>query len=54
MRSVLRHLLEATRRLTGTGATRNARLEVDGTRRSVVEVDRQLRHVVDGGPPRAA
>ena len=52
--SVLRKMVEAGRRLTGTGATRNARLEVDGALRTVIELDRQLRRVSDPTPRRAA
>jgi len=54
MRTMLRSIMKAARRMSGTGAVRNARLEVDGAARSVVELDRQLRRVVDPTPRRAA
>jgi len=54
MRAVMRNLLEMTRRVSGTGAVRNARLEVEDTSRSVVELDRRLKGVCDPTPRRAA
>jgi hypothetical protein len=54
MRAVIRNLIEKTRRLSGTGAVRNARLEVDHATRSVVELDQRLRNVSDPTPRRAA
>ena len=54
MRTLLRNVMRRARRLSGTGAIRNARLEVDGAARSVVELDRQLRRVCDPTPRRAA
>jgi hypothetical protein len=54
MRAMMRNLIEKARRLTGSGAVRNAHLEVDRTRRSVVELDRQLQRVCEPNPRRAA
>ncbi len=54
MRGLIRSLVEKGRRLSGTGAERNALLEVDRATRSVVELDRQLRRVCDTPPRRAA
>ncbi len=54
MRAVLRQLIEKARRLGGTGAVRNAHLEVENTTRSVVEIDRRLKSVCDPTPRRAA
>jgi hypothetical protein len=54
MRTVMRNLIDKARRLSGTGAVRNARLEVEESSRRVVELDRQLRSVCEASPPRAA
>ena len=54
MRAVMRNLIDKARRLSGTGAVRNARLEVEESSRRVVELDRQLRSVCEPSPPRAA
>ena len=54
MRTLLRNLFEAARQWSGSGAIRNAHLEVDRAARSVVELDRQLRRVCDTPPRRAA
>jgi len=54
MRTVLRNLIERTRRISGNGAVRNAHLEVENTSRSVVELDRQLKRVCDRTPRQAA
>jgi hypothetical protein len=54
MRSVMRNLIEKARHLSGTGAVRNAHLEVDRTIRSIVELDRQLSNVSEPNPRRAA
>ncbi len=51
---VVRNLIEKTRQLSGTGAVRNAHLEVEKTSQSVVELERQLTRVRDPGPRRAA
>ena len=50
MRILLRHLADSARRLTGTGAVRNARLEVDRSTLSIVELDRQLGRVAPSRP----
>jgi hypothetical protein len=54
MRTVMRNLVDKARRLSGTGAVRNARLEVEESSRKVVELDRQLRNVCEPSPRRAA
>ena len=54
MRAVMRDMIDKARRLTGTGAVRNAYLEVEDTSRSVIEIDRQLKRVCDPSPRRAA
>lgn len=54
MRSLLKVLLEATRRLAGTGAFDNAAFEVQRATRSTVELDAQLDRVLDLPPRRAA
>lgn len=54
MRGRVRNLIEKARQLSGKGAVRNARQEVDDTRRTVVELDHRLRNVCDPGPRRAA
>jgi hypothetical protein len=51
---VMRTLIDKARHLSGTGAVRNARLELEDTSRRVVELDRRLRAVCDHTPPRAA
>jgi len=54
MRTMMRNLIEKARRLSGAGAVRNAHMEIDDTKRSVVELDRRLRSVCDPTPRRAA
>jgi hypothetical protein len=54
MRALLRNLIEKTRRLSGSGAERNAHLELLHADRTVAELDRQLRRVCDIPPRRAA
>jgi hypothetical protein len=54
MRAVMRNLIDKARRLSGTGAVRNARQELDDTSRTVVELDRRLSRVCDPTPRRAA
>jgi len=54
MREMLRHFVESARRWTASGATRNARLEVDRTTRSIVDLERQLDRVGPPTPRRAA
>ena len=54
MRAMLRNLTKRVRRWSGAGAVHNARVEVDGAMRSVTEIDRQLRRVIDTPPRRAA
>jgi hypothetical protein len=54
MGTVLRNLIEKARRLSGTGAVRNARLEMEDASLKVVELDRQLESVCDHSPPWAA
>jgi hypothetical protein len=54
MRTAMRNLIDKGRRLGGTGAVRNARLEVEATSRKVVELDRQLSSLCEHVPPRAA
>ena len=54
MRISLRSLSETVRWLTGAGALRNARGEVVGAATTVVDLDAQLRRVVDPTPRRAA
>lgn len=50
MRILLRNLVTSARRFTGTGAVHNARLEVDRSTLSIVELDRQLDRVVPSQP----
>ena len=54
MRALMRNLIEKGRRLSGTGAERNAHMEIDKAHRSVIELDRQLRRVCETPPRRAA
>jgi hypothetical protein len=54
MRAMLRNLIEKACRLSGSGAVRNAHLEIDHINRSVVDLDRQLRNVSEPDPRRAA
>jgi len=54
MRMLLRKLVEAAGRLSGPGATHNARLEVDRTTSTIVELERQLDRVGGPDPRRAA
>jgi hypothetical protein len=54
MRAGIGNLIDKARQLSGKGAVRNARQEVDDTRRSVIELDRRLQSVCDPGPRRAA
>jgi hypothetical protein len=54
MRAVMRNLIDKARRLSGTGAMHNARLEIEDTSRTVVELDRRLEKVCDPTPRRAA
>jgi len=49
VRPVLRRIAEFGRRWTGSGATRNAHIEIERTRASVRSLEEQLRRV--GGPP---
>ncbi len=54
MRVVVRNLIQKTRLLSGTGAVRNAHLEVEETSRSVIDLERQLTRVCERAPRRAA
>jgi len=54
MRISLRSLSDMMRWLTGAGALRNARGEVVDAATSVVDIETQLRRVVDPTPRRAA
>jgi hypothetical protein len=54
MRISLRSLSDMARWLTGAGALRNARGEVIGAATTVVDLESQLRRVVDPTPRRAA
>jgi len=54
MRSLLRKFVESARRWSATGAAHNARLEVETTSRTVVDLERQLARVSDNPPPQAA
>jgi hypothetical protein len=54
MRAGMRNLIEKARQLSGRGAVRNARQEVDDTRLAVVDLDHRLKGVCDPGPRRAA
>jgi len=50
----MRNLIEKVRRLSGSGAERNAHLELLQADRTVVELDRQLRRVCEAPPRHAA
>jgi hypothetical protein len=54
VRISLRSLSDAVRWLTGSGAVRNARGEVVDAAATVVDLEAQLRRVVDPTPRRAA
>jgi hypothetical protein len=54
MRFSLRRLSDGVKWLTGAGALRNARGEVVDAAASVVDLETQLRRVVDPTPRRAA
>ncbi|HEY5025512.1 MAG TPA: hypothetical protein VII76_11100 [Acidimicrobiales bacterium] len=54
MRAMMRNLIEKSRRLGGSGAARNAHMEIVQANRSVVELDRQLHSVCETPPRRAA
>jgi hypothetical protein len=54
MRALIRTIVEKARRLSGTGAERNAHMEVAHAHRTVIELDRQLRRVCETPPRRAA
>jgi hypothetical protein len=54
MRALMRKLIEKSRRLSGTGAERNAHMEVVRAHQTVAELDRQLQRVCETPPRRAA
>lgn len=54
MRTILGSLSEALRWLTGSGATRNAGVEVNRAARAVTDLETQLQRVFDPSPQRAA
>ncbi len=54
MRTILQNLNEVYCRLTCTGAVRNAQTEVERATAEVIDLESQLRRVVDPTPRRAA
>jgi hypothetical protein len=54
MRALMRNLIEKARRLSGSGAERNAQLELLHADRTVAELDRQLQRVRETPPRHAA
>jgi len=54
MRTLVRHLVRSARRWNGTGAVRNARLELEASTRSVADLERRLAEVCRDPSPRAA
>jgi hypothetical protein len=53
MRALLQVLVDAARRLTGTGARHNAADEMEQTARRSLELEAQLGHVLDLHRPAA-
>jgi hypothetical protein len=54
MRTLLKVIVEAARRLAGAGALGNAAYEVELANRSSVELDAQLGRLLEPPPRRAA